>query len=172
MSRTALKLTAATALVLTGGLALTACSGSDAGADTEAAGPSTTVSVDGASIATGGGEWSASVDGKAVEMEDSTVVCAEQGGDVSLTVASSTLTSATGLSAVLSADDLQVRAVGMGSTDSGEALAFADGAPGNEATATRDGDTYTITGTLTSMDADSPMAGPVEKSFELSVTCP
>jgi len=171
MSRTALKLTAAAAAILTGGLGLAACSDSTDTADTA---DTTVIDAGDATIATGGaGEWSASVDGAAIEIEDATVVCAEQGGNLSLTVASTTTGDATGLSAVLTTgDNPEVQAVGMGSTETGEALAYAQGVPGNEATATKDGDTYTITGTLTAADMNNPMAGPQEKSFELEVTCP
>lgn len=179
MNRTALKLTAAAAAALIGGLGLTACSDSSADADAgsgnaDSSGEATTITAGDTTVTTGG-EWSASVDGTPVEIADATVVCAEQGDTVSLSIgsASATMDSATGLSAVLSAGDTpEVQAVGMGSTETGEALAYAAGVPGNEATATKNGSTYEITGVLTAADMNNPMAGPQEKSFELSVTCP
>lgn len=188
MNRTALKLTATAAAALIGGLGLTACSdssadttdtGGAAGTTAVAAADSgsseTTVFKDGDSTVATGGEWSASVDGTPVEIADATVVCVEQGDSVSLSVGSTsaTMDSATGLSAVLgTGDNPEVQAVGMGSTETGDALAYAPEMPGNEATATKKGDTYEITGTLTSVDMNNPMAGPQEKSFEFSVTCP
>lgn len=169
MSRTALKLTAAATALLAGGLGLAACT--DSGSDTASA--ESAESTRAAGITAGSGEWSASVDGTPIEIDDATVVCAEQGDSISLSIASTSMTEATGLSAVLgTGDSPEVQAVGMGSTETGEALAYAPGVPGNEATATRDGDTYTVSGTLIAADMNNPMAGPQEKSFELEVTCP
>ncbi|SKU29623.1 Hypothetical lipoprotein LpqH precursor [Mycobacteroides abscessus subsp. abscessus] len=50
-------------------------------------------------------------------------------------------------------------------------LGFADGAPGGKATATKDGKKYTVTGTATGVDTANPMQ-PIEKPFEIEVTCP
>lgn len=177
MSRTALKLTAAATALLAGGLGLAACT--DSGSDTasaESAESTRAAGITAGDVAVstdGSGEWSASVDGTPIEIDDATVVCAEQGDSISLSIASTSMTEATGLSAVLgTGDSPEVQAVGMGSTETGEALAYAPGVPGNEATATRDGDTYTVSGTLIAADMNNPMAGPQEKSFELEVTCP
>lgn len=177
MSRTALKLTTAATALLAGGLGLAACtdSGSDT-ASTASAESTRAAGITAGDVAVstdGSGEWSASVDGTPIEIDDATVVCAEQGDSISLSIASTSMTEATGLSAVLgTGDSPEVQAVGMGSTETGEALAYAPGVPGNEATATRDGDTYTVSGTLIAADMNNPMAGPQEKSFELEVTCP
>lgn len=169
MSRTARTLTATALALIAGGLGLTACS--DSGSDSA---DTTVVQAGDVAVATdGSGEWSASVDGTPIEIDDATVVCADQGDTVSLTIASTSATAATGLSAVLGAGDSpEVQAVGMGSTETGEALAFAPGVPGNEATAARDGNTYSITGTLTAADMNNPLAGPQDKDFSLEVTCP
>lgn len=121
MSRTALKLTAAATALLAGGLGLAACT--DSGSDTASA-----ESTRAAGITDGSGEWSASVDGTPIEIDDATVVCAEQGDSISLSIASTSMTEATGLSAVLgTGDSPEVQAVGMGSTETGEALAYAPG---------------------------------------------
>jgi hypothetical protein len=53
----------------------------------------------------------------------------------------------------------------------GVALAFQDGAPGGNATATKDGKSYTISGTATGVDMANPMQ-PITKPFEIAVTCP
>jgi lipoprotein LpqH len=63
-----------------------------------------------------------------------------------------------------------VTSVGLGNID-GVTLGFADGAPGGKATATKDGKKYTVTGTATGVDAANPMQ-PIEKPFEIEVTCP
>src|ERR1700742_453156 len=41
-----------------------------------------------------------------------------------------------------------------------------------KANATKDGSTYKISGTASGMDMSNPMAGPVNKSFELDIACP
>ena len=51
------------------------------------------------------------------------------------------------------------------------ALGYQEGAPGGSASATKDGKTYTITGTATGVDMANPMQ-PMTKPFEISVTCP
>ena len=43
--------------------------------------------------------------------------------------------------------------------------------PPNTATATKDGSSYTIKGTATGIDTANPMQ-PVNKPFEIDVTCP
>jgi len=41
-----------------------------------------------------------------------------------------------------------------------------------KAQATKDGSSYKITGTASGVDMSNPMGGPVNKSFEIDVTCP
>jgi lipoprotein LpqH len=41
-----------------------------------------------------------------------------------------------------------------------------------KAQATKDGNSYKITGTASGVDISNPMAGPVNKPFEIDVTCP
>ena len=60
--------------------------------------------------------------------------------------------------------------VGLGNVN-GVALGFQEGAPGGSATATKDGKTYTVTGTATGVDMANPMQ-PVTKPFEIAVSCP
>ena len=76
----------------------------------------------------------------------------------------------TGIGIVLAEDASKVTSVGLGNVN-GVALGFQDGAPGGNATATRDGKTYTVTGTATGVDMANPMA-PTTKPFEVKVTCP
>ncbi len=53
----------------------------------------------------------------------------------------------------------------------GVTLAYTAGIPGGSASATKDGNNYTITGTATGIDMASPTA-PVTKPFEVDVVCP
>jgi lipoprotein LpqH len=50
-------------------------------------------------------------------------------------------------------------------------LAYLDGAADGNATATRDGKSYRITGTASGFDPKNPMQ-PYTRSFEINVTCP
>jgi hypothetical protein len=60
--------------------------------------------------------------------------------------------------------------VGLGNVN-GVAARVPGRRPGAEATATKDGNTYTIKGTATGVDMASPMQ-PMTKPFEIAVTCP
>ena len=154
------KYAAATVGVIAAGAALVGCTGNE-------------VSTPGGAVdASGNGEWSAIVDGEEVTLDDAAVVCAEQAGIMSIMVASQTADEASGLSASINAETLAVDAVGMGSTETGELLAYAPGVPGAEADATNDGNRWEVTGTIVSADMNDPMGGMTEKPFELSVTCP
>lgn len=73
----------------------------------------------------------------------------------------------TGIAAVLGAGD-SVTSVGLGNVN-GVTLAVAPGV--GEAKAVKDGKTYTISGTATGVDMANPMQ-PVNKPFEIRVTCP
>lgn len=154
------KYAAATVGVLAAGAALVGCSGD-------------VVSGPGGSVdASGNGEWSATVDGAEVTIDNAAVVCAEDAGLMHVTVGSQEQDEASGLSASINTASMEVQAVGMGSTETGELLAYAPGVPGAEATATNDGDTWNVSGTIVAADMNDPMAGTTEKPFELSVTCP
>jgi lipoprotein LpqH len=77
----------------------------------------------------------------------------------------------TGIAAVLSADGSTVQSVGLGNVN-GVTLGYTQGVPGGaSATATKDGNTYKISGTATGVDMANPMQ-PVTKPFEIEVTCP
>ena len=67
-------------------------------------------------------------------------------------------------------DPPKVNAVALGSFN-GQPLAVGPGA--GDATATKDGKTYTIKGNaIAGIDMSNPMAGPTKKPFEIEVTCP
>ena len=53
----------------------------------------------------------------------------------------------------------------------GVSLGFTPGVPGGSAEATKDGNTYKITGTATGVDMANPLQ-PATKPFEIVVTCP
>ena len=89
------------------------------------------------------------------------------GGNVQIAIGNAT----TGIGAQVSEGDAPtVHSVGLGNVN-GVALGFQEGAPGGEATATKDGSTYTIKGTATGVDMANPMQ-PMTKPFEIAVTCP
>jgi lipoprotein LpqH len=48
-------------------------------------------------------------------------------------------------------------------------VSFTEGAPGNSATATKNGDAYKITGTASGVDGSGQQ---VSKDFTVDVTCP
>jgi lipoprotein LpqH len=76
----------------------------------------------------------------------------------------------TGVAAILSeGDSPTVTSVALGNVG-GAALAVGPGV--GDATATKDGSTYTIKGNATGADMANPMAGMVTKPFELVVACP
>lgn len=153
------KYSATAAAVIAMGAVLVGCSG----------GGATAPGVD----ASGRAEWSLTVDGEKVQVADAVVACTEDAGKVMIAIASQdTAGGGEGIGAVLEQESLTVETVTLGSGANGQALGYAAGVPDTEATATKDGSTYTITGTAASVDMANPMAGPETKKFDMSVTCP
>ncbi len=112
------------------------------------------------------GKARVSIDGQDQNVEG-TVVCSAMGGAVQIAIGNATA----GIGAQLSeGDSPTVKQVGLGNVN-GIALGFTEGAPGGEATATKDGNTYTITGKATGVDMANPTQ-PTTKPFEIAVTCP
>jgi lipoprotein LpqH len=95
------------------------------------------------------------------------VVCTTMGGNTTIAIGGA----ATGISAVLTSDNPpKVQSVGLGNVN-GVTLAYAAAAPGQgNASATKDGNSYKITGNATGVDMANPMT-PVKKPFEIDVTC-
>jgi lipoprotein LpqH len=62
-----------------------------------------------------------------------------------------------------------VKSVALGNVNG---VTLAVGGTSGKANATKDGSTYKISGTATGIDMSNPMAGQVNKSFELDVSCP
>lgn len=102
------------------------------------------------------------IDGTDQKVEG-TAVCSAMGGTTNIAIGGA----ATGIAAVLGAGD-SVTSVGLGNVN-GVTLAVAPGV--GEAKAVKDGKTYTISGTATGADMANPMQ-PVNKPFEIRVTCP
>jgi lipoprotein LpqH len=92
------------------------------------------------------------------------VVCATNNGKFSIAVGDM----ATGIIIGLEPDASVVRDAGLGTVD-GVVMNFTEGVPGENATATKTGNTYKITGVASGTDATGAQ---VHKPFEVSVTCP
>jgi ipoprotein LpqH len=96
------------------------------------------------------------------------VSCTQVNGNLSIGVGDPT----TGVGAVVSnAEPPVVQAVGLGNL-TGVTLGYSAGAPNQgDAQATKNGNSYTIKGTATGVDAANPQQ-PITKSFEMDVSCP
>ncbi len=127
-------------------------SGSSSGASTSAS-------------ASGGGGTKVIIDGKDQNVSGS-VVCTTVGGNVNIAIGGA----ATGIAAVLTdANPPAVTSVGLGNVN-GVTLAYAAAGGGGNASATKNGNSYKITGTATGVDMANPTQ-PVNKPFEIDVTC-
>jgi ipoprotein LpqH len=123
----------------------------------------TTVSGNGATASTGG-TTKVIIDGKDQNIQGNTL-CTKAAGNISIAVGGNN----TGISVVLTdANPPGVKAVQLGNVN-GVTLQYAQGGQGN-ASATKDGNTYKITGTATGMDMANPMQ-PVNKPFEIDASC-
>lgn len=105
------------------------------------------------------------VDGKPLNVQGQ-VVCATNDGKYSIAVGDM----ATGIIVGLEPDASVVHNVGLGTVD-GVVMSFTEGVPGNTATATKDGNTYTINGTASGVTEANP-AEQITKPFDIKVTCP
>jgi lipoprotein LpqH len=95
------------------------------------------------------------------------VVCSTTAGAVVIAIGGA----ATGVGAKLSdGNPPRVQSVGLGNVN-GVALGYQSGVGQGNAQATKDGNTYKITGTATGVDMSNPMQ-PLTKPFEIDVTCP
>ncbi|HEV7361275.1 MAG TPA: lipoprotein LpqH [Mycobacterium sp.] len=127
-------------------------SGSSSGANTSAS-------------SSGGGGTKVTIDGKDQNVTGS-VVCTTAGGNVNIAIGGA----ATGIAAVLTdANPPVVTSVGLGNVN-GVTLAYAAAGGGGNASATKDGNKYKITGNATGVDMANPTQ-PVNKPFEIDVTC-
>jgi len=133
--------------------------------DTPTATAAATASAGSASASAGAGTAKVSIDGQGRDVQGQ-VVCAAAGGNFNIAIGGA----ATGIAVVMSEDASKVTSVGLGNVN-GVALAFQEGAPGGNASATKDGKAYKISGTASGVDMANPMQ-PITKPFEIDVTCP
>ncbi|MBV8929723.1 MAG: lipoprotein LpqH [Mycobacteriaceae bacterium] len=126
-----------------------------------------TSSASGTGTASAGtGEAKVTIDGQDQNVKGQ-VVCSSTGGTVNIAIGEAT----TGIAAVLSdANPPEVKSVGLGNVN-GVTLGYQSGVNQGNAEATKDGNSYKITGTATGVDMSNPMQ-PVNKPFEIDVTCP
>ncbi|ORB92843.1 hypothetical protein B1T49_13360 [Mycobacterium persicum] len=122
------------------------------------------------STSTGGGGGAAGtkviIDGQEQHVTGS-VVCTTAAGNVNIAIGGA----ATGIAAVLTdANPPEVKSVGLGNVN-GVTLGYTSGTGQGKAEASKSGSTYKITGTATGVDMANPMQ-PVNKPFEIDVTCP
>jgi lipoprotein LpqH len=111
------------------------------------------------------------VDGKDQNVKGQ-VACTTAAGTVNIAIGGGSGSGGvpTGIGAVLTdANPLVVKSVALGNVNG---VSLGVGGTSGKAQATKDGSTYKISGTASGMDMSNPMAGPVNKSFELDITCP
>ncbi len=92
------------------------------------------------------------------------VVCGTNNGKFSIAVGDMV----TGIIVGLEPDASGVHGAGLGTVD-GVVMSFTEGVPGENAAATKTGNTYKITGTASGTDNAGAQ---VHKPFEVNVTCP
>ena len=118
------------------------------------------------SAASSQGKSTVTIDGKDQAVQG-TVVCSSMGGNMNIAIGDA----ATGIAAVVSSGDQPtVQSVGLGNVNN-VTLGYQAGTGQGEAKAEKDGNTYKISGTATGVDMANPMQ-PVNKPFEIQVTCP
>jgi lipoprotein LpqH len=132
---------------------------------TTSAGATTGAGTASATAAPSGGGTKVTIDGQDQNV-GGTVVCSAMGGNMNIAIGDA----ATGIAAVLSSDGSTVQSVGLGNVN-GVALGYQSGTGQGDAKATKDGNAYKISGTATGIDMANPMQ-PVNKPFEIAVTCP
>lgn len=118
-----------------------------------------------ASSSAGAANAKVTIDGQDQKVEGTTV-CTTTGGSVNIAIGGTT----TGIAAVLTdASPPEVKSVGLGNVN-GVTLGYTAGTGQGDAKASKDGNTYKISGTATGVDMNNPMQ-PVNKPFEIDVTC-
>ncbi|MDT5090478.1 MAG: ipoprotein LpqH [Mycobacterium sp.] len=160
MKRSITVVAAATAIVIVG---LSGCS-----SDKKSSGSSTgsSNSSSGATASSGSSVAKVSIDGKDQNVQG-TVACTSAAGNENIAIGGA----ATGIGVVLTdASPPSVKSVGLGNVN-GVTLGYTPGTGQGNATATKDGSKYKITGTATGVDMANPMQ-PVNKPYEIDVTCP
>jgi lipoprotein LpqH len=151
-------------LVAVGGAAIVIAGLSGCSSEEKSESPTTTAGN--GTAAAGSGETKVTIDGQDQNVQG-TIACSSMGGNMNIAIGDAT----TGIGAVISSGDSPtVQSVGLGNVN-GVTLGYQSGTGQGEATATKDGNTYKISGTATGIDMANPMQ-PVNKPFEIEVTCP
>jgi ipoprotein LpqH len=132
---------------------------------TTTAGATTGGETASATAAPSGGGTKVSIDGQDQNVSG-TVVCSVMGGNMNIAIGDA----ATGIAAVVSEDGSNVQSVGLGNVN-GVTLGYQNGTGQGEAKAEKSDKTWKISGTATGIDMANPMQ-PVNKPFEIEVTCP
>ncbi len=123
----------------------------------------TSSSVISSSTSAAAGPVRVTIGGRAQEVSGP-VVCGTANGKFSIAVGDM----ATGIIVGLEPDASVVHGAGLGTVD-GVVMSFTEGVPGENAAATKTGNTYQITGTASGTDRAGAQ---VHKPFEVNVTCP
>ncbi|MCW2514020.1 MAG: 19 kDa lipoprotein antigen precursor LpqH [Mycobacterium sp.] len=135
---------------------------SSSSSSSESSSSSSSAASSTAAAATGAN--SVTIDGQAKDLGGS-VVCTVVGGTVNVAIGEA----GTGVAAVLSdGDSPTVTSVALGNVNG---VTLAVGAGQGDATVTKDGNVYKITGNAVGVDMANPMQ-PTKKPFELDFTCP
>jgi lipoprotein LpqH len=137
---------------------------SDSASTSEASSEPGTATME-ATAAPGGGGTKITIDGQDQNVAGS-VVCSAMGGNMNIAIGDA----ATGIAAVVSQDGSTVQSVGLGNVN-GVTLGYQNGTGQGDATASKDGNSWKISGTATGIDMANPMQ-PVNKPFEIEVSCP
>lgn len=165
MIRTGMIAAAGAAIVVTGLAGCSSNKSSDNTATGTAASPTSESAASPASATAAAGTAKVTIDGQPKELQGQ-VACAVAGGNLNIGIGEQT----TGVAVVMAQDASSVTSVGLGNIN-GVVLGFQQGAPGGNASATKDGNNYTITGNATGVDMANPMQ-PMTKPFEIKVSCP
>lgn len=156
-----------TALVVAGlaGCSSAENSGGTATDEGRAASSTSQTVMSSASATAAAGTAKVTIGGQPKELQGQ-VACAVAGGNLNIGIGEQ----ATGVAVVMAQDASSVTSVGLGNVD-GVTLGYQKGAPGGSATATKDGNVYTVNGTATGIDMANPTQ-PVTKPFTIEVSCP
>jgi lipoprotein LpqH len=112
------------------------------------------------------GKSTVTIDGADREVTG-TVVCSDMGGNTNIAVGDAS----TGIGAVVTTgDEPTLVSVGLGNVE-GVTLGYQSGTGANDGKVEKSDKTYKISGTATGVDMSNPMQ-PVNKPFELEVSCP
>lgn len=118
------------------------------------------------SAAAAQGKSTVTIDGQDQNVQG-TVVCSTMGENVNIAIGDAT----TGIGAVIgTGDNPVVHSVGLGNVN-GVTLGFQENTGQGEAKAEKSDKTYKISGTAVGVDMANPLT-PVNKPFEIEVTCP